>query len=514
MYKGKTSKIMPSLVRNIAANYLGRSFSAILSLLLIPLYLRYLGVEAYGLVGIFTSLSGMLGILDLGIGATMNRELARYSVKEGTAEKQRDLVKTLELIYWGIAIISGAIIFMAAPFIANSWLKGQVLSSKSILTALQYMCVAIALNLPISLYQGGLMGLQRQVLVNFILIFTGIFRGIGAILVLWLVSPTIEAFFIWQAISSLVGSVLFYISIWVCLSKSNKKAKFNIFILKGIWKYAAAISMSSIIGIILSQLDKIILSKMLPLKMFGYYTLAVTISSAIWMIIIPYINALFPRLVQLHDLNKPRELKDLFHNSSQLLSLLLFPVTAILVFFSRDILLIWTSNSIVAQNSYIIVILLVLGIMLNGTATLPSNCALAFGWPSLITYTNLIQAIIIVPLIIIMTNWLKGIGASIAWLIMNSTYIIFMVPIFFRYHFKSEKLKWYVSDIGIPLSIAFSVCLISWLIEPRMSTKFLNISWILVTGLLSFFATGMSITFIRRFVIERLFKKISNIASS
>jgi len=86
---------MASLARNITANYLGRSWSALLGLLLIPLYLKYLGIEAYGLVGFFTSLTGMLGILDLGIGATMNRELARYSAKEGTVDKQRDLVRTL-----------------------------------------------------------------------------------------------------------------------------------------------------------------------------------------------------------------------------------------------------------------------------------------------------------------------------------------------------------------------------------------------------------------------------------
>jgi len=501
---------MASLARNITANYLGRSWSALLGLLLIPLYLKYLGIEAYGLVGFFTSLTGMLGILDLGIGATMNRELARYSAKEGTVDKQRDLVRTLELIYWGIAIIAGIIIYFIAPFIANSWIKVQVLSPKSVLTAIQFMCVAIALNFPISLYQGGLMGLQRQVLVNIILIFTVTLRGIGAILVLWLVSPTIEAFFIWQAISSFVGSAVFYVAMWLCLSKSNKKSKFSISILKGIWKYAAAISASAIIGIILSQLDKIILSKMLPLKMFGYYTLAATLASAIWMIIMPYINALFPKLVQLHELNKTKDLKDLFHNSSQLLSLLLFPVAAIFVFFSKEILLLWTNNPTVAENSYLIVAFLVFGIMLNGTATLPSNCASAFGWPTLVTYTNLIQAIIIIPLIIIMVNWFKGVGASIAWVVMNSTYIIFMVPVFFKRYLNDEKLKWYVNDIGVPLITSFSICLISWLLEPSLHTKLLTIIWILGTLVFSFLFTGISLPFIRNFVFKRLFKESIN----
>jgi len=78
-----------------------------LSILFIPFYLRFMGIEAYGLVGFYLALSNVLGILDLGLGSTMNRELARVSAKEGSATAQRDIVRTLEVIYWGIAIIAG-----------------------------------------------------------------------------------------------------------------------------------------------------------------------------------------------------------------------------------------------------------------------------------------------------------------------------------------------------------------------------------------------------------------------
>jgi len=94
------------------------------------------------------------------------------------------------------------------------------------------------------------MGLQRQVLVNAILVLTGTLRSVGAILVLWLVSPTIEAFLAWQVISSIIGSGLLLAAMWYSLPKHAERARFRGNILYGVWKYAAAISANIHIGVV------------------------------------------------------------------------------------------------------------------------------------------------------------------------------------------------------------------------------------------------------------------------
>jgi O-antigen/teichoic acid export membrane protein len=45
-----------SLKRNILANYVSQFYVTIIGIVAMPLYLRYLGVEAYGLVGFFAML--------------------------------------------------------------------------------------------------------------------------------------------------------------------------------------------------------------------------------------------------------------------------------------------------------------------------------------------------------------------------------------------------------------------------------------------------------------------------
>lgn len=488
---------MASLGRNIIANYIGRTWAAILGILLVPFYLRFMGIEAYGLVGFYMALSSILGILDLGIGSTINRELARLSAKEGSAGAQRDVVRTLEVIYWGIAIFAGGVVILLAPYITNYWIRAQNLDSRSIFKAVQLMGIAVALQFPISLYQGGLMGLQRQVLVNAILILTGTLRSAGAILVLWLVSPTIEAFLLWQVVSSIIGSGAFLIAMWYSLPKHIEHARFRGHILYGVWKYAAAISANAIIGIFLTQLDKIILSRMLTLKMFGYYSLAATVASVIWMIIIPFNTAVFPRFVQLHEIERRQELRILFHRSSQILSIVLLPVCALLIIFSREILFLWTHDPSVVENCHLIVSLLVFGTMLNGIVSIPGYSASAFGWPQLITYTNAIQAVVIIPLIIGLVYWLQGVGAAIAWVVLNSTYVIFMVPVYFRRYFREEQGTWYLRDVAAPALAAFSICMLSLLIAPVLHTPLAILGWLTVTGIIAIVVTGLTLPNVR-----------------
>src|SRR6185295_8221447 len=93
--------------RNLAANFAGTIWIAALALLFTPVYVHRLGVEAYGLVGFYTSMQAIFMLLDLGLGTTLNRELARLH-GGGTRAEERTLVQTLETLYWiaGVVIVA------------------------------------------------------------------------------------------------------------------------------------------------------------------------------------------------------------------------------------------------------------------------------------------------------------------------------------------------------------------------------------------------------------------------
>src|SRR5712692_531593 len=98
---------MTTVRKNIIANLAGNGLTAILAIVLAPLYIKFLGIEAWGVVGIFISLQSFCALLDFGLAATLTRELARLSVQKDKAQEMRDLARTLQLIYWAVAVLIG-----------------------------------------------------------------------------------------------------------------------------------------------------------------------------------------------------------------------------------------------------------------------------------------------------------------------------------------------------------------------------------------------------------------------
>jgi len=113
-----------------------------------------MGVESYGVIGIFASLQAMFAMLDLGLSQALAREMARLSVDQKNASRMADTARTLEIIYWGIALAVFAFISLASHFIAYHWLNPEKLSREFLLEVLWIMALVVGLRWPVSLYMG------------------------------------------------------------------------------------------------------------------------------------------------------------------------------------------------------------------------------------------------------------------------------------------------------------------------------------------------------------------------
>jgi O-antigen/teichoic acid export membrane protein len=91
---------MTLLKKNIIANFGGNIWTGLMGLVFVPLYIRFMGIEAYGLVGVFAALLGVFALLDMGLSSMLNREMARLSAQKNKAQDMRDLLRTLEIPYW------------------------------------------------------------------------------------------------------------------------------------------------------------------------------------------------------------------------------------------------------------------------------------------------------------------------------------------------------------------------------------------------------------------------------
>jgi O-antigen/teichoic acid export membrane protein len=496
---------MPSLKLNIIANFIGRGWIAIMGLAFVPLYIKFMGIEAYGLVGFSATIQALSSLLDMGLSTTLNRELARLSAHEEKAQESRDLVRTLEVIYWGVAIIICVGVAAISPLLAYGWIKSQTLSPESIQLAIILMGVVMACQFPFSLYTGGLLGLQRQVLLNGVSVAMATLRGIGMILVLWLVSPTIQAFFIWQACVSIVTTALGAYYLWRSLPKSKTEPKFRRYLWLNIWKFAAGMTGISIVSIILMQTDKIILSKLLPLEEFGYYNLAGTVSSGLLIIITPIFTSVFPRFSQLVSQGKEEELINVYHKTCLLLSVILLPLAVTISLFSHDILLLWTGNSIIANKAYPLVSFLTIGTACNGLMNVPYALQLAYGWTSLAFYMNIAAISILIPLMFFLTSNYGAVGAASIWAILNIGYVLIGIRLMHFRLLKRELGRWYYSDLIKPLFgailITLSVKLLSIYVYHQSSLNIWGLSIVITLSfLLALVFSGLISTKLKNFI--------------
>ena len=456
-----------SLKANTLANIIGRASTGLMGFLFVPVYLKYLGAESYGLVGFWATLVGIFAVLDLGICATLNREMARLSVDPGSKTKMANLLYTLERINWGFAIVIGATVMSLAGPIARHWVNARELPIPIVQDALRLIGLMLILQWPYTLYSNGLNGLQRQVAQNVIAVSMTALRNIGVLGVLAWVSPTITAFFIWQIGGYLVQLMLSRHVLWRRIPRPYDPPRFQLRVLLPIRRFALSMSGISLVVMILTQADRIVLSKMIPLDQFGYYSLAAAVSGGLGMLVAPIATAVYPRLAQLVASADHLKIEEFYHNCCQIAAVSVLPVTIVVCLFSEEILLLWTGNSETTARVHLLVRVLVIGTGLNGLMNIPYALQLAYGWTSLALWSNAISVVLLVPAMVVLVWQWGPIGAAVTWVILNSGYVLFNIQVMHRRLLPGQQWRWYWKDVIMPAVAAAGVCVVARLVIPK-----------------------------------------------
>jgi O-antigen/teichoic acid export membrane protein len=486
------------------ANLAGRGWAMVLTFVFIPVYLRFLGVEAYALIGVFASLQGLANLLDLGLSQTINREMARASSDGQRARSARDLVRTLEIGYWAIGLLIAGIVFLLSPWIAYHWVQVRQLSRATVEQAVLIMGLVLAAQWPLSFYAGGLMGLQQQVAWSAVNALTATTRGLGAIVVLRFVSPTIQAFFIWQVFHSVFQTALAAGLLWRNLPAGEMPARIRWTLLRTVWRFAAGVSVTTLVSLLLGQVDKILLSRVLVLESFGYYVLASTLTVGLLMVpVAPITEALLPRMTQLLARGEVAAMTHLYHRGAQLVSVVVWPVAFVLVLFGQAVLQLWTRKFGLPSEARWIVSLLAVSTALQAMMAMPYNLQLAYGWTRLGAYQNAASLVVLVPTMLLLAGRYRAVGAAGAWLIVVVGHLAITPQVMFLRILNEEKWRWYRSDVACPMLAALVVAVVGrLLLSDRLAAAWLAGGMVLVLGAASL-AAALASSQIRGVVLKK-----------
>jgi len=399
------------LARNTAWNLLGNGAPMIVAVVCIPILIRGLGKERFGVLTLAWALIGYASLFDLGLGRALTQLVAR---KLGAGEEREipSLAWTSLLLMLLLGLVGAAAVFLTSPWLAGrglnvpAGLQGETLQSFRLL----------GLSIPFVITTSGLRGLleahQRFGLISSLRIPMGVFTFAGPLLVLPFSKSVVPV------VGTLVAGRIaaWAVHLLVCLrvlpelgrSIAWARSAAGPLLLFGGW-----MTVTNVVGPLMVTLDRFLIGALVSLTAVAYYATPYEVVTKVWLLPSALMGVMFPAFSTGFAQDRERTAV-LFGRSVKSLFLVLFPVMLCTVALAQDGLKLWLGPEF-AQHSFRVLQILAVGVFINSLALVPFALLQGVGRPDLTATLHLVE----LPLYLGLLWWLvstQGIeGAAIAW---------------------------------------------------------------------------------------------------
>lgn len=444
--------------KNLIANYIGQFYLLIIAIVMVPFYLKYIGMEAYGLVGFFALIQSWMMLLDMGLSPTLLREVAKLKANENLIRRRefKYLFHSIEFIFIILSIFVIITIVSFSSWISIHWLKIETLNINDVSYSITLIGIMVGLRFITSLYKSGISGAQAQVWLNKLSMIIATFRYVGVLLVLIFLSSNIKHFFEYQLIITIVELFIFATKFYSILNIGKFKLYFSKKSIQPIFSFSAGIAYSGMIWIFITQLDKLLLSGYLPLKEYGYFALLGMIANALIQISAPISKAILPKMTALYTQGKKQDMLLVYKKATQFFAIMVFSITGIISLYSYPLLYAWTGDIEAAVWGKDILAYYAVGNALTSFAGFAFYLQYVEG--NLKIHLRFYSFVLLsLPPFIVWAIYNYGaIGASIVWFIFSFLFFFLWVPIVHHIFAPGIHRNWIGKDI-LPIFIATSI---------------------------------------------------------
>ncbi len=469
--------------KNIVANFVGRGSSIAANYVFVPFYVAILGTEAFGIIAFYAILQTFSALADVGLSAAFSREAAR-------TKKKKDLFNLLAAIevylIAAIACIS-LVLFVCADIIATHWLPGgKAIDHQTEVLSLQLMAIMLTPQLALGLYTSGLLGLERQVSANLLQVGLILVRS-GLVLVPILWRPELPIFFSWQ----LAATFVFALAARLVLTRALGMRGFpiggpNFASLKPHLAFAGGMFAISVMASINTQIDKIVVSKLFSIEMFGYYALAGTLAQLPVAVTSPIGAAIVPRLTALNAAGNGADTARLYENFTYIIAALSSACALAVMMFPNEILGVWLLGATTPDLVQDVAKLLAFGSLLLALAASPFYLGLAHGHTSTSVAIGAVNLLTLAPLLYLSISAFGMLGAAAPWITCNLLSLLVLTARLHTRYYRGRTLKWLVLCVGLPIGLnAVMLASVRWLADIARLPPFETCAAVAVSCLLS-----------------------------
>lgn len=413
------------VIRNVLARWFWYFVSIIIGLFMFPFVIHRLGDPVYGIWILVGSLTGYLGILDLGIALSMVKYISEFKARDDRKALEQ-VVSSAFLLYCFIGLVSFLIACLLA-FIAPKVFDIGILSERTVRYLIMIVGFQIAIGFPLSIFEGILKGYQRYDMEAYIEAFAIGVRTL-LIVVFLLLGYGVVALALMCLVSSIVGHFLrlgFSMRFLKKIRINIKSVKIDT--LRLIFNYSWPLLVMVIAGKIVFHTDSIVIGIFMSASAITYYAVGWRLLSCLRQLIELMAATFIPVVSEFGTEKTSQKNQRLLITTAKYASIIILFIGMVLIFFGRRIINFWIGDEYVAAAYPVLVILTISELF--GMSQSPAGAViLGLAKHKFAAIVNSIQAVANLILSIILVRYLGLVGVALGTAVPYIFFSIFVYP--------------------------------------------------------------------------------------
>lgn len=395
-----------SIRRNTIYNLAGSLAPTVLSLLTVPIYLKLVGSERYGVLAIAWLLLGYFGLLDLGMSRATSFRIAAQ--KDAPASARAGTFWAALFVNASMGVLGGVLLWLAAGYFFGSAMKIDESLRAETLSAAPLLAAAVPIATITGVLTGALQGRQRFLQINLISsISTALFQLLP-LTIAWALGPNLTGLLLGAIAARLLGAAVLAQQCWAEVGRGHAVEVRRDEIM-ALLKYGGWVSITSIFGPILFLVDRFVIGATLGARAVTDYTVPYQLASRTAILPSALTTAMFPRLSSASDAEKAQ----LNRLASLTLVGALSPIFLGGIYIMGPFLDLWVGDEVGSGAAWVGRIVLV-AMWANALALISFTRLQATGRPDLVTKILLCEIPPYLALLAVLTNGFGLAGAAIA----------------------------------------------------------------------------------------------------
>jgi len=364
------------IVRNAALNLFGLAVPLAVGFITIPMVVRALGNERFGILALVWVVFGYFGLFDLGLGRTTTRYVADC-LGRNDHEKLPGYLWTTVTLQTAIGIAAALLSHLAAPLIVRHILNIPASFEAETILTIRLVGWSLPVMFVSSSFRGVLEAAQRFDLVNavkvpvnvlfYLLPLVGVAMGFAlpGIVVLLVISRA-AALLVWGAMALHVLPAL------------ATRPVLRRDLIRPLFSFSGWLGLSGILYAVTTSLDRLVIGSLLTVEAVTFYSAPYEALNRIGVVPGSLSMVLFPAFSFLDAGGRTEKAETLFARSIKFLLLSTGPVFVLLAFFAGDLLRLWLGPEFAAESTFV-VMALAIGFLVNTIVAVPNNYLMGIG---------------------------------------------------------------------------------------------------------------------------------------